>query len=377
MHGCWIGRLTVAAQELRPASRIRFDRPVGGEEGAPACHVEVEVVVCGEHVGVHVEPRDDGVLCLTAGLPDGPFHILCRREGPAHVGAVRQGEPGHPHGLVGRHEDHEVVLDAPRCVRETCVPQAVSCHERTGSRDRERRGAPEITGIFIADVEGLPAAVRHGIVVPRGEPVLVAVQGPGTPDAGLGDHAAEVRLVGHHIDPRGRRERVLVEDEHVLAGLGVEPSDPVVVLQRRPLWKIGLELGRCPPGDEAQGQVGSLGPLVELERQGPRVAVHDCAGDTDEQVEDIGVHVVGAPQDDAAGLVQEFQGMAGPHEDGEPVVQLRDLCSASIGEPGGPGGRAGCPPDARSSRAGSDGLPRCPAARAPRGAGRSRSGYAP
>ena len=87
---------------------------------------------------------------------------------------------------------------------EDAVAEAVPNDVRRRAAGRQRRGRPELAGLFVADVEGLAGEVAHRIVVPGGEPEFVRVLAPGVGAAAFRNDGAE-RRIGQHIDPgRGR-----------------------------------------------------------------------------------------------------------------------------------------------------------------------------
>ena len=61
---------------------------------------------------------------------------------------------------------------------------------------------------------------------------------------------------------------------------------------------------------------------VELQLDRAAVAVERGAGDREQQVEHVGMHLVAAAQEDAARLVEHLQRVAGAHEQAQPVVEV-------------------------------------------------------
>src|SRR5688572_5136947 len=101
--------------------------------------------------------------------------------------------------------------------------------------DREQRRAPELAGVLVADVERLARLIRDGIVRPRRDLVLAAVDGPRVAAARLRHLKAEGGI-RHDVDPRGRRPLTLTHDDHVFAPVVGETSQAVEELEMRPWW---------------------------------------------------------------------------------------------------------------------------------------------
>src|SRR3954451_11118837 len=95
--------------------------------------------------------------------------------------------------------------------------------------DRARRGAPQLTGRLILEIDHLAHRISHRVVVPRGEPEEVAVLRPGAAAAPLRHHEPAMP-VGDDVGPRGRRNlvfRALYQKGPLLG----EAAIAVVVLQ--------------------------------------------------------------------------------------------------------------------------------------------------
>ena len=84
--------------------------------------------------------------------------------------------------------------------------------------DRERRRSPQISSLFVPDIDGLARRIADRIVRPGRELVLAAIDRPRVPRTRLGDLEAETRVCDY-IDPRRRRPPSLAEDRHVLASV--------------------------------------------------------------------------------------------------------------------------------------------------------------
>ena len=87
--------------------------------------------------------------------------------------------------------------------------------------------------------------------------------------------------------------------------------------------------GRTHGGDVPYGQrrralgiTGRSGVVVELEPDRAAVALERRPCDAQQQVQHVGVHLVGATQEDTARLVHELQRVSGAHQQPQPVIEL-------------------------------------------------------
>ena len=217
-------------------------------------------------------------------------------------------------------------------------------HVGLGRAHRQRRGAPVLARLLVADVERLARAIRDRIVVPRGDAVLVAVESPRTSDARLRHRAAEI-WIRQHVDPRRGRGLVARQHDHVLAGHGVEAAQPVVEAQFRPLERgLGVRARACASPRKPPCSGRPLPAPVELQLDRAAVSVERGACNREQQVVDVGVHLVDAAQEHAAGLVEHLQRMARPHEDPQPVVELVSVAGGPRVEDNEVGGKPLVPP---------------------------------
>ena len=139
-----------------------------------------------------------------------------------------------------------------RRVLETAVALAVSGDVRRGLfANRHRRGAPERSTVLVAYVDHLARPVADGVVRPRGELVLAAVDRPRVASA-LDRHLEAERGVGDDVDPGRRCPLPLAEDGHVFPSAGGEAAEAVEELEFRSRWR-GLRQRRS---------LTSPGPLV-------------------------------------------------------------------------------------------------------------------
>ena len=101
------------------------------------------------------------------------------------VTGVGEPQAADAHGVLGGDEPVELVGDAVRLVLEADAALAVADDVGLGRAHGQRRRAPELAGLLVADVDRFAAAVGDRVVVPRGDAVLVAVERPRAADAGL------------------------------------------------------------------------------------------------------------------------------------------------------------------------------------------------
>src|SRR5207247_2778249 len=166
-----------------------------------------------------------------------PRDVRRDREAPGAAGAVLDHEAQDLDRVVGRDELEQVERDPVRGVLETAVALAVADDVRPRLlADREDRRAPQLAAFLVADVQGLARRIAHGIVRPRRELVLAAVDRPGVAAAGLGDLEAEAR-VRHHVDPRCRRPLALTQHRDVLAAVRRAAAEAVDDLEIRTAWR--------------------------------------------------------------------------------------------------------------------------------------------
>src|SRR6476660_7965280 len=108
--------------------------------------------------------------------------------------------------IVERHELHEIECNTVLRMLEPAVSPSVSHDVAAGLvADRQRRWAPQIAGVNVANVEGFARPVGNRIVRPRSEAVLAAVEGPGSSRA-FRRHLKPEAGVGDNVDPRGGRQ---------------------------------------------------------------------------------------------------------------------------------------------------------------------------
>ena len=116
---------------------------------------------------------------------------------------------------------------------EPAVALTVSCDiARARFADRQRRRSPNFSAVLVAHIDHLARRIAHGIVRPRGEVVLLAVERPCVA-AAIDRNVEAEASVADDVDPgRGRRLAVL-EDGDVFASAVGEAADAVEKLKRK------------------------------------------------------------------------------------------------------------------------------------------------
>ena len=238
------------------------------------------------------------------------------------VAEVGQTQAADAHRVLGGHEPVQLVGDAVRLMLEAHAALAVTDDVRLGCADRQRCGAPEFAGLVVSDVDGLARAVADRVVVPGGDAVLVAVERPRATDASLADSRSELRG-SDHVDPRRRRDVVARQHDHVLAGRVVKPAEAILEGERRRYevarrWRSDARFA----DQERVGQSRSPALAIELELDRAAVAFERSARNGAQQIEDVGMHLVDAAQEDTARFVEELERVACAHEQAQPVVEF-------------------------------------------------------
>jgi hypothetical protein len=132
-------------------------------------------------------------------------------------------------------EHGELLAELAARVLEASVALTVPHHEVSPAPGRSRSRRPQAAVFVVAHVQHLARRVDDRIVVPRRQPVALAVTEPGEARARLGHDRAEVRVRKHVAPGRGRRGRRL-ERHDVFATRLVEAAETIVEGEPRPLW---------------------------------------------------------------------------------------------------------------------------------------------
>ena len=117
--------------------------------------------------------------------------------------------------------------NAVRAMMESAVALAVPRNVRSSFiANRERRGAPNLTSVLVADVDGFSGGIADGIVGPRRQLIFMAVERPGMTRARFRNEEAE-RSIRNHVDPGRRSPQTFTENGHILVALIGEATQAV------------------------------------------------------------------------------------------------------------------------------------------------------
>src|SRR6266545_5386708 len=165
-----------------PGARGTGRSPAGIEvrEGHASGELLVPGVAGEERTGLRVALRDDGGSRGTALAAEHPFGIGGDREDPVRPGTVLDGKKRDLEGVLERNELREVQPDAPAFVLEAAVALAVPRHVGPRVAHGKRRRSPDLSGLLVADQDGLARRVADGIVGPGRQLVLLTVDRPRT-----------------------------------------------------------------------------------------------------------------------------------------------------------------------------------------------------
>ena len=149
-----------------------------------------------------------------------PFHVGGHRQVPGAARGVAQRQARDLDRIVERHVLQKIGGDAVRRMLEPAVAPAMPRHIGGGVvADRQRRRAPQVAGVVVAQIEHLARTIADRIVRPGRELVLAAVDRPGVA-AAFGRHLKAEVGIGDDVDPGRRRRLAGAEDRrHIPARL--------------------------------------------------------------------------------------------------------------------------------------------------------------
>ena len=289
----------------------------------------------------HVDPR--GGRCLSRNGRDDVFAAVGREPSePVEQDQVARGwrlrmvlatvvdlQHREFHRCIGGHVHPQLGVDAVLVVLEDAVAESVTGDVGPGAAAGQRCRRPEVPGLLVAQEQGLPARVGHGVVVPRRETELVSVLAPRVRDATLGDHGAEVR-VREHIGP-GRRRRLARDGrDDVLPAIARESAEPVEQDQVARGWCRRWRLALVDPGRHEAWHPHLPGTATgDLLHEAAAAVADDGAGDGLQQDAVVVRDLFRAPHEDPARAIDDVRFDAGgdqPHD-----LILQDLAvSAAI-----------------------------------------------
>ena len=204
---------------------------------------------------------------------------------------------------VDRHIDHQLRRQAFGGGIKDAVAESMPHDIGVWPACRLWRRRPEFSRFFVTQIDGFAVEIRHGVVVPGGEPELVAVFRPGIGAAPFRYHGAELR-VGDHVHPGRGRGLAGGQDRHILAAVVAE-SAPTVEQRQIVLrglvgqGRLGSAAKRLQQRDRDVGPPAALGLLCQAS---PVVQQHDSRHAL-QQRPIILRDLLAAADENAAGLV--------------------------------------------------------------------------
>ena len=132
--------------------------------------------------------------------------------------------------VIDRHKQQQLLTQTVAGSLENrvalAVPDAARCQGSGGGlafgaaffiAQEQRRGRPILAAPFIAEIQDFTGRIGHGVIVPRRQPIALAIAGPGVAAASLGNQETE-RRIGDDINPRRRRQRPRLDFDPIARG---------------------------------------------------------------------------------------------------------------------------------------------------------------
>ena len=324
----------VAAEELGAVSGHAATRVVDVEERHAFRELGVEGIA-GEHrTARRVDLGGDVHRRAGTQVAEHPLRVPGHAQPSRHRRVVAQLDQRELDRCVQRDEHGHFRADAGGVVFEHAVAEPVAAHVRVRAGYGRRRRRPEPAGVLVPQVERLAARVHHWIVVPRREPELVCILGPGVAGAALGDDRAELRI-GQHVDPGRGRGAARAQRHDVFAAVAREPAELVGQHEVRPrLGRRGRARRRRGARHRRLQQRNAevLGPPpLGLVGEAAAAVGDDHPCDRREQHAVLLRNVVGGPHEDAAGPVDDAAFAAAGDQPHDLVVQLLAVSRLVLG----------------------------------------------
>ena len=156
-----------------------------------------------------------------------PFGVGRDRKPSRAKRGVADLQAGDLDGIAHGHEHAQIQLEVARGKLESAVSLPVAGSvSRTRIADGRGGRSPQLAGFFIAQIQNLAGTIRDGIVGPRGDLMLSAVEGPGE-TAAVGRNLKPKVRIGDHVDPRRGGRLPRAQMDHIFVALGGEPSQAV------------------------------------------------------------------------------------------------------------------------------------------------------
>src|SRR5688572_6449476 len=111
---------------------------------------------------------------------------------------------------------------------------------------RQRRGRPNLTGIFVAQIDSLARRVTDWVIMPGSKFVLAAIDCPRAAHACFRNKESELR-VGDHIGPWCRSPLATLQMDHIFASIAGKATQPIVKKQVRGAlqWRRSTYIRMC------------------------------------------------------------------------------------------------------------------------------------
>ena len=210
----------VPPEEFRPVAGPALLPPAEIGEGDPRSEFGPPGVA-GQHraairidLGHHIRARG------AARGPQDPFHIARHRQPPMPLRLVADRQPGDLDRILEGHVLQKLERNAVGGMLEAAIALAMPGDIGRGLlADGERRRAPDIAVLLVAQIDGFARRIDDGIVRPGRELVLPAVDRPAVA-AALGRDLEAEGWIGDHIDPGRGRGLAPAEDRHIFPSVG-------------------------------------------------------------------------------------------------------------------------------------------------------------
>src|SRR5437763_9926702 len=208
---------------------------------------------------------------------------------------------------IERYEDRKLGADSVLRVLENAVAEAVSGHVTPSAWRGRGRGRPEVPGFLVAKVQGFPARFAYRIVAPWREAKELGVLAPRIAKAAFRHDRTEAR-VREHIHPGSRCRVARGGRDDVFATVRRKASEAVEEDQIIParLDRGGslraMRSGRHQSGNSHSGR----GATVDLVRERAAVVGDDRAGDRPVKNAVVIGYLLGMPNEDAPGSIDDM-----------------------------------------------------------------------
>ena len=193
---------SVTAHKLGAVGGDRSGSPVDVGESHAGTEVGTERVARQESAGLGVDLGHDMHRGVVAGRPQDPLGIVRRRQLSPSIAHVLDPQPDQLDRVIGGHQEGQLMVEAVRVLFKGGIALTMTHQGRLGRWNRQRRWAPDLTAVFVSQVDDLARRVRDRVVAPGCQPVRLAVSRPGKTGPALGDQETETG-VGDNVAPWG------------------------------------------------------------------------------------------------------------------------------------------------------------------------------